>query len=95
MGVEGDGRAVAEPVTDDQIGNRFHACRMDGILRHRVRLDLEAEIFQQSPGKCGVCGAIARRIVGRRLNQFGEEGDLAILLGIEEGGNNVIHDLFS
>jgi hypothetical protein len=72
-------------VADEEIGHAFHARRSDQRGRHRMRLDLEAEIGEQLLRARGMTGAIAGRIVGRDLDERGEKRRLAGEVLVDEG----------
>ena len=69
MGVQRDCRAVAEAMTDDQIGGRDHAVGLAKFRRHDMALDGEPKVFEPFRRLLGVRRTIARRIVGRDLHQ--------------------------
>ena len=79
MRVERDRRAtLPEPAPHDQIGRRDHAVGLDERFRNLVPLDREAEAFEELGDRLGGAGAIARRIVGRDLDDLGEEARLGL-----------------
>ena len=84
MRVERDHRPVAEAVSHDQIGGAKHPDGLDGRARHRVRLDLEAELLKQFARPRAMRRAIAGRIVARHFHKLGQEGGFARELRVDE-----------
>ena len=77
MRVERDRRAaLPEPAPDDQIGRRNHAVGLDEALRNLVPLDLKPKSFQELGDDFRGAVAISGRIVGRNLDDLGEEARL-------------------
>ncbi len=85
MGIERDCRAaLPEPAPDDQIGRRNHPVGLDQVIRNLVPLDGKPQSFQK-PGDGGGGGiAIPRRIVGRNLDDLGEEARFRFGLRLNE-----------
>jgi len=83
MGIERQGRSVAEPVADDEVGDAAHAYCSHFGRRHDVALDDEAHRLQKGGGSIGVGGAIARGIVGRDAHQLGQERRLVVAFRIQ------------
>src|SRR5947209_2600529 len=84
VGVECDDWPVPEMMADDEIGRASHAGRLHFGARHLVHLNGETEVFQEFANAFGVRRAIARRIIARRLHQFGQELNLAVKIAIDE-----------
>src|SRR5262245_19550635 len=84
MGIERNDRAIAETMTDDEIGRAPHAGRLNFGARHLVHLNGKPEAFQEFADAFGVRRAIARRIIARRLHQFGQEANLALKIAIDK-----------
>ena len=84
MGVERDRRpALPEGLARDQVGRADHAVGLDQRVGNLVPLDDEAEPFEELCHRLGRWVAVARRIVGRDLDDLGKEAGLGLLMGAE------------
>src|SRR5262249_26874490 len=88
VGIERDDRPIAEPMPDDEIGRAPHAGRLNFGARHLVQLNSKPEAFQEFTDAFGVRRAIARRIIARRLHQFGQEPNLTLKIAIDKLTND-------
>ena len=89
MRVECDDRAVAEPVAHDEVCAADHAVGADQLVRDGMPLDREAQPFEQPGRRLGVGRAVARGIVGRHLDQLGQEVDLRVAVLLERAADGL------
>jgi hypothetical protein len=87
VGVESHHGTVAELLAYHNVGGRDHAVDTDDRLGHGMALDRETQPLEQLGRALGMAAAVARWIVGRHLDQLGQEVCLRLLLAVEEGMN--------
>lgn len=79
MGIQRHHRPRPELLADHEVRGADHAVRLDRRLGHGMPLDGEAHPLQQFGGTLGVGDAVARRVVRRHLDQFGQKLGLGLV----------------
>ena len=84
VGIERDAGAVSKRVPNDQIGGRYHADRLHGLLGHGMALYLEPQRLDEFRRAVSGRATIAGRIVRRQAHKFSEKFDLRLATGLDQ-----------
>jgi hypothetical protein len=78
MSIQRNYWSITESVTDHEVSDSSHSVGANQLAGDSMFLDPEAETFEKLGSALGMSSTVARRVVGRHLDQLSEEAHLLI-----------------